>query len=186
MEMNFKNYIETYADMGDYLATHDISDLFKDKNNDLEIPSIIQTANKTINLLNKVDKYVGMKKMFLMLVPTTNVLLNSVEALSVLIKRPKKFSSWVALRNEALELIKLSAMNPLISAPTALLLTKLAGVGENQELIILATKLSSSVYFYLDSIVKLMEKSNIDKVQKMAVLLKNKVEKIMPKSEIPH
>lgn len=62
--MNFKNYIETYADMGDYLATHDISDLFKDKNNDLEIPSIIQTANKTINLLNKVDKYVGMKKMF--------------------------------------------------------------------------------------------------------------------------
>lgn len=94
-----------------------------------------------------------------MLVPTTNVLLNSVEALSVLIKRPKKFSSWVALRNEALELIKLSAMNPLISAPTALLLTKLAGVGENQELIILATKLSSSVYFYLDSIVKLMEKA---------------------------
>lgn len=186
MDMSFKRYVESYAEMGFYLGSEDVFDAINDTSTNHDIISAAKHGKKIIDLVNSLDKYIGMKKMFLLLGPTTNVLINSGIALTRVARNPSKLSSWVALKDDAIELAKLSAMNPLISAPIALGMTKLAGMGEKQEIVLLMTKIVSSIYFYLESVMKLMENSKLEQVRKMAVVMKNKVEKLMPKSQMPH
>lgn len=186
MDISFKKYVESYAEMGFHLGSENVFDAATEISSDPDIASALEHGKSIINLAEKLDKYVGMKKMFLLLGPTTNVLINSGIALSRVAKHPNKLSSWVALKDDAIELAKLAAMNPLIAAPIALGMTKLAGIGEKQEVVLLMTKIASSVYFYLESVMKLMENSKLEQVRKMATVMKSKVEKIMPKSQIPH
>jgi hypothetical protein len=186
MELTFKNYIESYAEMGFHLGSSNVFDAISALNSDDIFHDVIEYGNKSLNLITKLDKIVGIKKMFLMLGPTANVLINTGSALSKIAKHPKKLSNWMTLKDELIELTKLAAMNPLIAAPIAIGTSTLLGMGEKQEAIILLTKLASSIYFYLYAVVKMMENSKFDQARKIALVVKDKVEKLMPKSELPH
>jgi hypothetical protein len=51
---------------------------------------------------------------------------------------------------------------------------------------LLVAKLASSVYFYLESILKIMQTSKLDYVQKIAESLKDKLKILMPKTQLPN
>lgn len=186
MELTFKNYMESYAEMGFHLGSENVFDAISTLTSDDIFHDVITYGKKSLNLLNRLDKIVGMKKMFLMLGPTANVVINTGTALSKIARHPKKLSTWVTLKDELIELTKLAAMNPLISGPIAVGASHLAGMGEKQEAIVLLTKLASSIYFYLYAIVNMMENSKFDQARKIAMSVKDKVIKLMPKSELPH
>ena len=184
MELSFRQYIESYAEMGYHLGTDNVFESIPLIISDEDIQTAAQYGKSSLNFLEKLDKIIGMKKMFLMLGPTYNVLINSGLALSKVARHPKKLSSWIQLRDDAVELAKLAAMNPLIAGPIAMGVSNLSGFGDRQELIVIMTKIISSMYFYLSTVVRMMENSKLDQVKKMASVLKDKVDAIMPKSEI--
>jgi len=184
MELSFKKYIESYAEMGYHLGSENVFETIPLVISNDEIQAAIKYGKLSLNYLEKLDKIIGMKKMFLLLGPTYNVLINSGLALYKVSRHPKKLSSWVELRDDAIELTKLVVMNPLISGPISVGMSNISGLGENQELVVIMTKIISCVYFYLSYIVKMMENSKLEQVRKMASLLKDKVDAIMPKSQI--
>ena len=66
MEMNFKKYIESYAEMGFHLGSENVFDAIEEISSEPQIANVVNYGKKAINLIDKADKYVGMKKMFLL------------------------------------------------------------------------------------------------------------------------
>lgn len=186
MNMSFKNYIETYADMGFHIGEYDVLNVFDHVPEDKNFENVFRYGKQAFDITQKLDKILGMKKMIMLLGPTTSALISNGVSLTKILRHPKKLSNWLNLKDNFVELLKLAAINPLISGPMAIGVAGLSGIEEGKEAILLLTKLSSSIYFYLDSVVKIMEKSKLDYVKKIAELLKDKVKSIMPKSEMPH
>jgi len=186
MEINFKKYIESYADMGFHLGSENVFNALEELAAEKHVKQALSHGEQALKIAEKLDKVLGMKKMLLLLGPTTRVLIDNGISLSNLLRHPKKISNWMELRSQLIELVKLAAINPLISGPMAIGAAGLSGIEEGKEAILLLTKLSSSIYFYLDSVVKIMENSKLDYVKKIAESLKDKVKSIMPKSEMPH
>jgi hypothetical protein len=125
-------------------------------------------------------------ELFFLLGPTTHVLVSSGISLSKILNEPKKISNWIELKDQLIELVKLAAINPLIAGPAAIGIAHLTGFAANQEAILLVAKLASSVYFYLESILKIMQTSKLDYVQKIAESLKDKLKILMPKTQLPN
>ena len=186
MDMSFKNYIETYADMGLHLGEYDVLNVFDQMPEDENFQKAFVYGKKALNIAQKLDKILGMKKMVMLLGPTTSTLISNGTSLLKILRHPKKLSNWLELKSQVIELTKLAAINPLISGPIAIGTAGLTGIEEGKEAVLLLTKLASSIYFYLEGIIKIMENSKLAYVRKFAEPLKDKIAAIMPKSQLPH
>ena len=186
MEISFRKYIESYADMGFYMGSNNILDAWEELAAEKHIKKALSYGKETLKIAEKLDKFIGMKKMLLLLGPTTHVLVSSGISLSKILNEPKKISNWIELKDQFIELVKLAAINPLIAGPAAIGLAHLTGFAANQESILLVAKLASSIYFYLESILKIMQTSKLDYVKKIAESLKDKLKIVMPKTELPN
>lgn len=186
MNMSFKNYIETYADMGFHIGEYDVLNVFDHVPEDKNFENVFRYGKQAFDITQKLDKILGMKKMVMLLGPTTSTLISNGTSLTKILRHPKKISNWLNLKDHLIELAKLAAINPLISGPMAIGAAGLSGIEEGKEVILLLTKLASSIYFYLESVVKTMQNSKFSYVRKFAEPLKDKISAIMPKSQMPH
>jgi hypothetical protein len=186
MNISFKNYIETYADMGFHLGEYDVLNVFDQIPEDKKFEEVFIHGKKALNIAQNLDKILGMKKMIMLLGPTTNTLISNGVSISKILRHPKKLSGWIELKKNLVELTKLAAINPLIAGPVAIGTAFITGIEEGRETILLLTKLASSIYFYIESIVRIMSNSKLSYVRKLAEPLKDKVAALMPKSKMPH
>jgi hypothetical protein len=77
MEISFRKYIESYTDMGFHMGSNNILDAWEELAAENHIKKALSYGQKTLKIAEKLDKFIGMKKMFLLLGPTTHVLVSS-------------------------------------------------------------------------------------------------------------
>lgn len=186
MNISFRNYIETYADMGFHLGEYDVLNVFDQIPEDKNFAEVFMYGKKALNIAQNLDKILGMKKMIMLLGPTTSTLISNGVSILKILRHPKKLSNWIELKKNLVELSKLAAINPLIAGPIAIGTTIITGIEDGKETVLLLTKLASSIYFYLESIVRIMSNSKLSYVRKLAEHLKDRVAAVMPKSKMPH
>lgn len=168
MSMNFKEFFESsYTDYAVFLGSLEPSEL-----------------DKLLEYYKKLDKIIGLTKMFKLLGPTVITKIFIAKCIVKIMANPKKLSNYKELLSHLSELTKLSLMNPLVAAPAAMSLANILGIKESNELIILLTKFSSNIYFYLNPIIEKLMESNNETLRTIAKKLKNKLKHIYPKTEI--
>jgi hypothetical protein len=79
--------------MGFYMGSNNILDAWEELSAEKRVKNALSYGEKTLKIAEKLDKFIGMKKMFLLLGPTTHVLVSSGISLSKILNEPKKISN---------------------------------------------------------------------------------------------
>lgn len=184
----FKLFFDhSFADMAFYQSHgdgHDVFDLLgiSTSGYDKIIESGKNFAINFINGINKVDKIIGIKKTILLNIPTYKAKIDFLKNVYKLSKHPKKPKYWKEMILSLEELSKLGLMNPFLAVPTMISLSHFAGISDQDALIAIMTKMTSSAYFYLENLTSIFKNSQNIKLKELA----KKISILMPKSEIKH
>jgi hypothetical protein len=137
----FKDFIESYADAGYFLAQEpEISPL--------EAIEDVYDYRKIIKLADFIS---GASKMILMLKPTLYANIQVANNLRKVLRHPKKSKHWKDLASSVAKTGKLTLANPLVLFPA--ISPMIAGMEPVKQGIILgALKAISTVYFYITSL----------------------------------